>query len=433
MTSPRLGSIAAAALAAAILCSQARADAALESRIAATLDAVAAIDNHTHLLEAAPPYDPALETQMPILLRTTRPETLAAMKSRYGVEWDPARASELDGRIRKVRAEQVARAGGEPKYWAALLASTNTQVALVNQERPEGTDGKTLLWVPYATTLGLPFPNAALAARHPEMDADLKTAVAYNQALWKEHGLSEAPVTLDGYLALLDKVVRRYREQGAVALKFLDAYHRTLRFAEVPKREAESAYGKARSRSATRAEYLAMQDYVYRHLFKRCGEMGLPVHIHSSHGAGPFLRLGESDVRNLEEVLSNPAFFGTNFVLIHAGMPWHEAAAYLATAKSHVWIDLSAMAFLYPVPEMAQVIRKHLTFAPERTLFGTDAMAMAPMGTEVNHAVLSKALRQALYKALAGMVDDGMLTEARAIEVGRGVLRDNARRLYALP
>lgn len=422
-----------AALVAALLCTFARADAGLESRIATALEAVAAVDNHTHLLDAAPPYDPALETLMPVLLRTARPETVATLKSRYGIDWDPARGAELDGRVRKARAELIARAGGEPQYWAAHLASTNTQVALVNQERRTGTDGKTLLWVPYATTLGLPFANEALAARHPEMATDVKNAVAYNQALWKEHGLAEAPVTLDAYLALLDKVLARYREQGAVALKFVDAYHRTIRFAEVPKRQAESAYGKARSRSANRAEYLAMQDYIYRHLFKRCGEMGIPAHIHSSHGAGPFLRLGESDVRNLEEVVSDPAFFGTNFVLIHAGMPWHEAAAYLATAKSHVWIDLSAMAFLYPVPEMAQVIRKHLAFAPERTLFGTDAMAMAPMGTEVNHAVLSKALRQALYKALAGMVQDGMLTEARALEIGRGVLRENARRLYRLP
>jgi predicted TIM-barrel fold metal-dependent hydrolase len=426
-------STAAATLAAAFLCTHAFADAALESRIAAALDAVAAIDNHTHLLEASPPYDPALETLMPILLRTTRPETLAALKSRYGVEWDGARGREIDSRVRKARAGLVASAGGEAQYWAAHLATTNTQVALVNQEHRTGTNGKTLLWVPYATTLGLPFPNEALAARHPEIAGELKTAIANNQALWKDHGLAEAPATLDGYLALLDRVLARYREQGAVALKFVDAYHRTIRFAEVPKRQAEAAYARARSRSASRAEYLAMQDYIYRHLFKRCGEMGMPAHIHSSHGAGPFLRLSDSDVRNLEEVLSDPAFFGTNFVLIHAGMPWHEAAAYLAAAKAHVWIDLSAMAFLYPVPEMAQVIRKHLTFAPERTLFGTDAMAMAPMGTEVNHAVLSTALRQALYKALAGMVGDGMLVEARAIEIGRGVLRDNARRLYALP
>jgi hypothetical protein len=35
--------------------------------------------------------------------------------------------------------------------------------------------------------------------------------------------------------------------------------------------------------------------------------MKLPVHIHSSHGAGAFLRLQYADVRDLEDVLTTPA------------------------------------------------------------------------------------------------------------------------------
>jgi hypothetical protein len=31
---------------------------------------------------------------------------------------------------------------------------------------------------------------------------------------------------------------------------------------------------------------------------------------------------------------------------------------------------------------------------------------------------------------LAGLVEDGVFDEAQAIEAGRGVLRENARRLY---
>jgi predicted TIM-barrel fold metal-dependent hydrolase len=92
--------------------------------------------------------------------------------------------------------------------------------------------------------------------------------------------------------------------------------------------------------------------------------MKLPVHIHSSHGAGPFLRLQEADVRNLEDVLTDTRYSRTQFVLIHGGAPWHEAAAYLAGNKRHVWIDLSAMPFLYAPSEMARAIRMYLLFAP---------------------------------------------------------------------
>ena len=33
--------------------------------------------------------------------------------------------------------------------------------------------------------------------------------------------------------------------------------------------------------------------------------------------------------------------------------------------KPHVWYDMSAMPFLYPVPDLADALRKVLTFAPE--------------------------------------------------------------------
>jgi hypothetical protein len=44
--------------------------------------------------------------------------------------------------------------------------------------------------------------------------------------------------------------------------------------------------------------------------------------------------------------------------------------------------------------------------------------------------MLSRATRDALYVALSGLIRDGVIDEPRALELGRGVLRDNARRLY---
>ena len=40
--------------------------------------------------------------------------------------------------------------------------------------------------------------------------------------------------------------------------------------------------------------------------------------------------------------------------------------------------------------------------------------------------MLSRATRDALYLALAGLVRDGVIDETRAIDMGRGVLRENA-------
>lgn len=151
------------------------------------------------------------------------------------------------------------------------------------------------------------------------------------------------------------------------------------------------------------------------------GKIKVPVHIHSSLGVPPFLTTLDSDVRNLEDVLTDPIFFDTTIVLIHGGAPWYETASYLAI-KLNVWIDISALGFLRPVPELADILRKYFLFAPEKVLFGTDGSngPTVPGGAEVQHIVVSRAVRNALYLALSGLVRDGVVTEQQAIQIGRG-------------
>jgi predicted TIM-barrel fold metal-dependent hydrolase len=90
------------------------------------------------------------------------------------------------------------------------------------------------------------------------------------------------------------------------------------------------------------------------------------------------------------------------------------------------------MAFLYPVPAFADRLRAYLVLAPEKVLYGTDAAPYPSVagGAEVLHLILSRITRDALYLALAGLVRDGVMGEDGAVEIGRKVLRENARRLY---
>jgi predicted TIM-barrel fold metal-dependent hydrolase len=402
-------------------------------QIAVALADVPAIDNHSHLLSVAA-FDPSFDTGMPLRLRSDNPEYAAVIKERLGLDWDPAHARESDAEGRRRRAARMAQLGGEAAYWTEYLDYSRTGIVLVNQEHPQGTNGQRLRWVPHATTLLLPLRMEALEARSPMALEDYGKARSHLLELLREDGLNGPPERLDDYLAFLGRQLARWKTQGAVALKFYDAYHRTLRFEEVPLEQARLLWTKGRRQPLDRSESLALQDHLAWEIFRLAGPLRLPVHIHSSHGAGPFLRLQESDVRNLENVLTDPRFFGTHFVLIHGGAPWHEAAAYLAANKAHVWIDLSAMPFLYSVPDLAAVIEKYLLFAPERTLFGVDAMGYfgTPVGAEFVHLALSRHLREALSLALAHMVRDGVVDQTRALSIGRAVLRENARRLYGI-
>lgn len=398
-------------------------------RLATVLDKVPAIDMHTHLLNPGN-FDPALANVGPLQLRSTHPWLPSVINQRFGISAQPNNWPETIKMIDAARSKMVTRLG-QAGYWSNHLDFTVTEIALVNQNSRQGIDGKRLRWVPHATSLLHPLPADRLMERSESHKTDITAAQQDLREFLKEGGLSEVPVDLQGYVRFVDATLRRWQQQGAVGIKFWDAYLRTLRIADVPAEQATILYAKGHSALLSRDEYLALQDYLWRHILLEAGKIKLPVHIHSSLGVPPFLRTLESDVRNLEDVLADARFFETQIVLIHGGAPWYEIAGYLAL-KPNVWIDISAIAFLRPVTDVADILRQYLIFAPEKVLFGTDASAYptVPGGADVHHLLVSRAARDALYVALSRLIRDGVINERQAIEMGRGVIRENARRLH---
>ena len=399
-------------------------------RLAAVLDKVPAIDMHTHLLKAGT-FDSSLSNMSPILVRSSHPWLPSTIQRRFDVT---ARPDDWPATVKAIAAQRAAmvRRLGEQGYWQNHLDYTATEIALVNQYGREGIDNKRLRWVPHATPLLYPLPADHLMQRSPSHKADISEAQENLQKFLKETNVNGPPDDLRDYVRFVDATLRRWQKQGAVGIKFWDAYLRTLRIADVPESQAVTLYAKGRTKPLSRDEYLPLQDYLWRHILLEAGKINLPVHIHSSLGVPPFLRTLESDLRNLEDILADPKFFQTPIVLIHGGAPWYEIAAYLAL-KPNVWIDTSAIVFLRAIPDVAEILRTYLIFAPEKVLYGTDASAYptVPGGADVQHIMASRAARDALYLALSRLVHDGVIDERKAIEMGRGVLRDNARRLHS--
>lgn len=399
--------------------------------LAARLDAVWAIDNHTHLLRPGA-FRPEVDAASPLALRSTNPAIAAALTACFGVSVGPGK----DGLVAAAREAEAVRAGmvehlGVRGYWHARLDAASVEIALVNQWLQEGTDGARLRWVPPASDLLYPLPAADLQARSPQHEGRITEVQGRLQRHLADAGLATLPPDLDGYAAFVDRTLAGWGAAGAVAVKFWDAYLRTLTFEDVPQDRARALYARGLAAPLPREDYLALQDHLARRVFREAGRLGLPVHIHSSYGGSYALRLQECDVRNLEGVFTDARFSDARFVLLHGGAPLLEEAAYLAL-KPHVWLDVSALPFVYPVPELARALRTYLLYAPEKVLFGTDAVHYpgVPVGAEVQHLALCRILREALTLALAGLLRDGVVDEAGAVRLGEGVLHANARRLY---
>src|SRR5256885_1584353 len=81
--------------------------------------------------------------------------------------------------------------------------------------------------------------------------------------------------------------------------------------------------------------------------------------------------------------------------------------------------------------ELSEILRNWLEFYPDKVLFGTDAFSFGPEVDWGEVAWLSNTTaRQALALALTGMMNDGEIDRAHAMELARLVLHDNAAKLY---
>jgi predicted TIM-barrel fold metal-dependent hydrolase len=203
------------------------------------------------------------------------------------------------------------------------------------------------------------------------------------------------------------------------------AYLRPLDIGNPSKAQAEAAW-------SGKGDYKALQDYVFRFIAAECGRLGMAVHFHSDAGAGSYFNVSGVNPMLIEPLLNDPALRQTNFVFVHGGWPFTKEVTALFT-KPNAYVDFSSQTYLNYPTNVAQTIRGWLEYVPEKVLFATDAYPYSPeAGWEETGYIAANTGREALGIALTGMLRDGEIDRARAVELARMVLRDNARTLYKL-
>ncbi len=186
--------------------------------------------------------------------------------------------------------------------------------------------------------------------------------------------------------------VRHARSDGYVALKTIAAYRGGL------DRISEDVVAALEANEATGAP--------------------LPVQVHCGFGDAD-LELPRADPGHLKPLVER--FGETTFVLLHC-YPFVREAGWLAHVYGNVYFDLS-LTIPY-VARPAEALREALELGPiSKLLYASDA-ARTPELFYLAAAWWREALADVLAEALP-------LDEAEA--AGRAILRDNARRVYALP
>jgi predicted TIM-barrel fold metal-dependent hydrolase len=386
---------------------------------------------------------PVPPSTLPLRLRDENPDWVAAARALFAFPY-----ADLKGPHGKWLADKKAelrKSRPGPQYFNALLDQLGIETSVANRiTMSADLNPARFKWVFYIDPVLFPFDNSGLAARNPDQAAfmpnqtkllrrfEQQTGTPVANVANVANGANGAPPDLAAYLAFVTRVLEDHQRRGAVAVKFEVAYFRSLVFDDPPRESAAAVYARYRTGGVpAAADYKTFQDFVFRYVLAECGRLHLPVHIHSSAGAGDYFSLAGVNVLNLEPVLRDPRYESTTFVLIHGGYPFDQPAIFLALRKN-VWVDSSATGsfLLYP-NEFKDVLRRWFTVAPEKVTYGSDAFPYDDrIGVEELYWFGVHGARTATAAALAEMIAAREITEAQAMAIARGYLHDNAARLY---
>jgi hypothetical protein len=403
-------------------------------RLLKAIDAIPIFDNHGHPGFADDPNVDAMISppgaSAAFRLRDSNPELVAASKALFQYPYNDNSPEHLQWLVRK-KAELKQELKGY-QYFDTILDRLNIEQAVTNRvELGPYLSPKRFRWVFFVDSLLFPFNNQAFIARNGDLAVYVPLQEKKLHKELAQEGLQSMPATFDGYLQFATELVEDNKQHGGVGIKFEIAYFRSLHFDDPPKQAAEAVYAKYRSGGVpSEAEYKDFQDYLFRYLISEAGRLHLPVQIHTAVGIGDYYSVSQGTALQLENVLRDPRYSSTTFVLLHGGYPFQEQTIWLA-ARSNVYLDTSLMGlYLYPA-DLKNVLRHWLLLFPDKVVFGSDAFPFSEaVGAEESYWMAVRSARVALAGALTEMLLNHEITEQQAMIFAHGYLHDNAARLY---
>jgi len=372
---------------------------------------------------AAPPGSASLRQ------RDTNPELVAAARALWGYPYNDLSAEHTQWLVEK-KAEVKKQRGNQ--YFSDILDKLNIEQGVANRAMmADYLDPKRFVWVFFADSFMWPFDNQRQAARNADEQVYIPLQEKMLHRWMAQEGLGKLPPNFSDYLTFVSRTLEDNQEKGAIAQKFEVAYFRPTRFSDPTREQAEDIYQRfVGGGIPSEAEYRTFQDFLFRYLVREGGRLHLPVHIHSAVGIGDYFNLSESNILNLENVLRDPRYANTTFVMIHGGYPYDRQSIWLAAVKN-VYLDTSETEILLYPSEFKKLLKQWLETFPDKITFGTDCFPYnQALGAEESYWLGVESSRTALAAALAEMISEKEVSEAQALALAHGYLHDNAVGIY---
>lgn len=403
-------------------------------RLLPQIEKIPAFDHHAHPGFADDPDVDAMAAppgSVPFRERDSNPELFAAAKALFAYPYDDLSPEHAKWLVQK-KADLRKQYPG-PAYFSMILDKLNLERSVANRAMmADYLDPKRFRWVFFADAFMWPFDNRQQRARNADEEVYIPLQEKMLHRWMQQEDVTRLPASFADYLSFIGRTLEdNQKKKGAIAMKFEVAYFRSTKFGDPPRSQAESIYKKyAAGGVPTSDEYRIFQDYLFRFLITEGGRLHLPVHIHSSVGIGDYFSLTESGIMNLENILRDPRYKDTTFVMIHGGFPFEREAIWLAS-RSNVYMESSYQEIAMYPSEFTHSLKQWLETFPDKITFGTDSFPYNEvLGAEESYWLGVVSARTALAAALAEMVSMGEVSESKALEMARAYLHDTAVGIY---
>lgn len=227
----------------------------------------------------------------------------------------------------------------------------------------------------------------------------------------------------EDYLDLIGLAVEQYKRAGGIALKSSLAYDRTLEFESVPRDAAARLYARGAG-ALDDGETKALQDYLMHAVVEAAEAHALPVQIHTG------IRAGSGDCRATNPSLLTDLITAhpkVTFDLFHGGYPYSSELSVIAKGFPNVYLDLCWLPIISPSVTL-RLLHEWLETVPAgKIIWGGDCGTVeASLGAlEMAKSVIARVLAEKTER-------DRYFTYDTAVNVGAGILHDNAARLFGL-
>jgi len=316
----------------------------------------------------------------------------------------------------------------EASLWDKVLKLANIEsVVEVNQdnlELPPKLDPQRYKLAPMVDGLLVPLDNTEMKKSFSPL---VVTFFTMYEAFLKNVRGQQKINSFKDYLNFISSVLQKTREQGGVCLKMNYAYWRDIAIEVVSKEEARDIF---ESKDTRPVRYKRLQDYILWYIISKSADYDLPVQVHTGGTSVPH-SMEEINPARLDSFLMLPEIKKAKVVLLHGGYPFCREAGFMVSRSNapNLYLDISAIWWEhYSSPRgLVGTLREWLEMGiAEKLLYGSDS------ATPLRFLIGAINIREGLYLALKGMIDDGMIDENQALSIARMVLRENAKKLYKM-